>query len=201
MKSLFNLTLVCFFLFSCSTANDKKADSEKMETSKEMSYADSLVNAELAKSASKSQEQVGSTYPSFAFIVNNQQVTNESLRGKVVFINFWFASCPPCRVEFEALNKLYEEYRENDSFVFLSFTYENYGEIEKIRKENDLRFQILSISNDECRRLNLNNGYPTNIVIDKQGVIRNVYTGGHTSSDESNKFFVQNIYPAIEKLF
>lgn len=200
MKSLFNLILVCFFLFSCSTANDKKADSEKMETSKEMSYADSLVNAELAKSASKSQEQVGSTYPSFAFIVNNQQVTNESLRGKVVFINFWFASCPPCRVEFEALNKLYEKYRGNDSFVFLSFTYENDGEIEKIRKENDLRFQILSISNEECRRLNLNNGYPTNIVIDKQGVIRNVYTGGHTSSDESNQFFVQNIYPAIEKL-
>ena len=200
MKSLFNFTFICFLFFSCSTANDKKADSNIAEASKEMSYADSLVNAELAKSASKSNEQIGGTYPSFAFTVNNQQVTNENLRGKVVFINFWFASCPPCRVEFEALNKLYEKYRGNDSFVFLSFTYENYGEIEKIRKENNFRFQIVSISNDECRRLNLNNGYPTNIIIDKEGVIRNVYTGGHASSDESNQFFVQNIYPAIEKL-
>lgn len=200
MKSLFNLSFVCFLLLSCSTANDKKADSKKAETSKAISYRDSLVNAELAKGASKSKEQMGTAYPSFSFTVNNKQVTNERLKGKVVFVNFWFASCPPCRVEFEALNNLYEKFQGNDSFVFLSVTYEKPGEIERMRKENNLRFPIVSVSQEECRRLNLNNGYPTNIIIDKSGVIRNIHTGGHSSSDESNHFFVQNIYPVIEKL-
>ena len=37
-------------------------------------------------------------------------ISNQSLAGQVVVINFWYATCPPCRVEAPDLAKLATEY-------------------------------------------------------------------------------------------
>ncbi len=45
-------------------------------------------------------------------------LSSEDLAGQVVLVNFWYASCGPCRTEAADLNDLYDEYAGDEvSFV------------------------------------------------------------------------------------
>ncbi|MBF4613524.1 TlpA family protein disulfide reductase [Curtobacterium sp. VKM Ac-1376] len=46
-------------------------------------------------------------------------VSSKALRGKVVVLNFWYASCPPCRAEAKYLNQVHDEYADTDDVVFI----------------------------------------------------------------------------------
>src|SRR5271154_2699875 len=50
--------------------------------------------------------ETGKTAPGFSFTMNGKQTHLSDLRGKVVVLNFWFSSCPPCIEEAPALNRL-----------------------------------------------------------------------------------------------
>lgn len=41
-----------------------------------------------------------------------ETITNDDFAGQVYVVNFWFASCPPCRVEAADLKALSEEYTD-----------------------------------------------------------------------------------------
>ncbi len=71
------------------------------------------------------QENPGVQFKEFkATGLNGKGYSRDSLKNKIGFISFWFASCMPCIAEFDALNGLYKKYRNNNNFLFLSFTYE-----------------------------------------------------------------------------
>lgn len=57
---------------------------------------------------------------SFLFYdANGQIISTTDLKGKVVFINFWATWCPPCRAEMPSLNALYNNFKNDERFVFL----------------------------------------------------------------------------------
>ncbi len=72
----------------------------------------------------KEKNTIGKQFPGF-FAKNNQTLNNSTLNGKVVFINFWFELCSPCIAEFEGLNSLYNNFKDQKDFQFISFTFEN----------------------------------------------------------------------------
>jgi thiol-disulfide isomerase/thioredoxin len=45
---------------------------------------------------------------------NGDAVSAKALRGEVVVLNFWYASCPPCRAEAKYLNKVQAKYADKD---------------------------------------------------------------------------------------
>lgn len=45
----------------------------------------------------------GKQAPNFALTVDGKPMHLSDFRGKVVFLNFWFASCPPCVEEADSL--------------------------------------------------------------------------------------------------
>lgn len=146
----------------------------------------------------KAMESEGKPFPAFTAIFSGHQLTIDSLKGKVVFINFWFEACPPCIAELAALNNLYKKFSSNKNFEFISFTYETPAKIKSLKKKYHILYKVASVSTQECYRLNQNNGFPTSIILDKEGVIKHLFTGGSTDKKEAENLLYNTVYKNIE---
>src|SRR3546814_399295 len=52
-------------------------------------------------------------------------ISLNSLKGKVVFINFWATWCPPCIAEMPTIQKLYTEFKDNKAVEFIMVDVDN----------------------------------------------------------------------------
>jgi thiol-disulfide isomerase/thioredoxin len=147
----------------------------------------------------KNSDFINKPFPQFSVLANGKECSNNTLKGKVVFINFWFAACPPCMAEMEELNKLFEKYQSDKHFEFVSFTFEKPTKIALIKKKFKTRYPIYSISRDECYRLNNDNGFPTSIILDSTGTVRYIHPGDQLNKGQIKKYFDSEVYPLITK--
>lgn len=70
----------------------------------------------------KQKSLTGQMFPPFKVQLNGKTFSNSRLANKVSLVNFWFAGCKPCLLEFNALNKLNEKLGGNENFQIISFT-------------------------------------------------------------------------------
>ncbi len=60
-------------------------------------------------------EGLGESVAPFTFqTLEGEEVTPASLSGKVVFMDFWFTGCPPCRMQAPVLQEVYEAFANDD---------------------------------------------------------------------------------------
>lgn len=125
------------------------------------------------------KKNIGKQYPEFtATTLKGETITHEQLIGKITIINFWFQGCPPCVAEFDALEDIYNQFKDNPSFQFLSFSRDPEDMTKESVKKFNLPYTVSAISENESRRLNFNNGFPTTIITDRAGKIIYQRTGG-----------------------
>lgn len=139
---------------------------------------------------SLSASLIGKPYPAFDITtVDGTHISSGTVKGKVLFISFWFEWCTPCRAEFPVFNELYNNKKNNKDFVFIAATYETPNTIERIRKEHHLQYPLASISKAECERLKLSGGYPVNIIVDRAGRIAAYRLAGSADSTKAKAFY------------
>jgi thiol-disulfide isomerase/thioredoxin len=111
--------------------------------------------------------------PDFSFTSHEKQlISNSSLRGKVVLLDFWGTWCPPCRESVPTLRDLQKKYAgkgfelvsvssDDDEDVWRTFI-----EAQKMNWSEyiDMSGEVLSAFNVES--------FPTYVVLDKDGVMR-----------------------------
>jgi thiol-disulfide isomerase/thioredoxin len=148
----------------------------------------------------KGYTAIGQPYLTFKLTSQNKMIDNESLHGKVVFINFWFEGCHPCMAEMEALNELFEKTKNNKDFVFISLTWDNPETIKRVKEKYGLGFDVFSASDKECQRLNFGCGYPTSIILDKKGSVKYRHSGGSLKKEEAREFVVTTLLSEIQSL-
>ncbi|MFC0516296.1 TlpA family protein disulfide reductase [Mucilaginibacter angelicae] len=68
-----------------------------------------------------------------AFNANDQQVKLSSLKGKVIFIDFWATWCGPCLEEMPYFEKLKKQYESNADIAFIALSV---GDNKKIWKDH-----------------------------------------------------------------
>jgi len=147
------------------------------------------------------QGNIGKNFPAFnAKDINGNTFSNSTLAGKITLINFWFEGCHPCVAEFEALNEIFEKFRNNKLFNFITFTFDDTLTINENLKKYSLRFPIISMSEEECHRLNFGRGFPTNMIVTKDAKVAFIKSGGPTDSKIASEEIDSTLVPKLLQL-
>jgi peroxiredoxin len=143
----------------------------------------------------------GITAPNFlGKTLNGNNVQLSALRGKVVVLNFWFIACAPCRIEVTPLNEVVKQFTGKD-VVFISVARDKEADLARHLQTVPFSFEVIAdpavaISRDVYHLF----GYPTTIVIDKQGKIRYYTLGGKINEEAVRKELNQKLVPVIQNL-
>ncbi len=118
---------------------------------------------------------IGTDYVPFSITTLDGKVINNAyIKGKVTFFSFWFKGCHPCLDEFDELNELYKNINNDTNIVFVAITFDKEEEITDILSKYNVTFPVACVPKKEVRRLNYNRGFPSVVLIDKQGKVRKV---------------------------
>jgi thiol-disulfide isomerase/thioredoxin len=97
--------------------------------------------------------------------------TPDSMRGKVVVINFWATWCAPCKKEIPDLSKLYLKYKDKGVVMLGILSNDNPSEGELLNFQSDavMEFPIVRQSSDILVSFNYPQALPTTFIFDKAG--------------------------------
>lgn len=97
--------------------------------------------------------------------------TPETMRGKVVVINFWATWCAPCKKEIPDLSKLYLKYKDKGVVMLGILANDNPTEADLLNFQSDavMEFPIVRQSSDILVSYNYPQALPTTFVFDKNG--------------------------------
>jgi cytochrome c biogenesis protein CcmG/thiol:disulfide interchange protein DsbE len=110
--------------------------------------------------------------------LDGRHLTTDSLRGRVVLVNFWATWCGPCRVEMPLLQRMYERHRSR-GFVLLGLSVDR-GSADAVRRylrEQGVSYPVAIVGAAEERAFGGVRGYPTSFLIDRSGVVQHAVIG------------------------
>jgi thiol-disulfide isomerase/thioredoxin len=125
------------------------------------------------------------------FMDNQGKIVDlESLKGKVIFLNFWATWCPPCQAEMPAINKLYNRFKSDPNVVFIMVDADsNLPKAQKFLDKKKYSFPVYQVASNIPEQL-YKGSLPTTIVFDKKGRISFNEEG---AANYANKKFVSFI--------
>ncbi len=127
-----------------------------------------LYNAGIEKDAAVlPQIETGFDFEDETGVIQN----TASLRGKVVFVNFWASWCPPCRAEFPSIETLYAKFKNNPDIFFLMINEDDDWAAGKefLAKKNYITPMFKTKSTVPAAIYN--GTLPTTLVLDKRGKV------------------------------
>lgn len=105
-----------------------------------------------------------------------REVDLSKLRGKVVAVNFWATWCSPCREEIPELARFWTEHRGR-CFELVGVAEESARE-DVARMASAMPYPVVLDERAEALAPWGVQGYPVTFVVDPEGKVRNVFTGG-----------------------
>lgn len=111
-----------------------------------------------------------------------ENVDSAELLGEVTVLNFWYASCPPCRAEAADLETVWQEY-EDDGVKFLGVNiYDQAATVHSFNDSFGITYpSILDVDTAQVRLAFADNvspqTIPTTLVIDRQGRVASYIRG------------------------
>ncbi len=121
--------------------------------------------------------------------MHGNKINTKNLKGKIIAVNYWYATCVPCTSEIPELNKIADKYKNDSNVVFISIAKDDKNTIEQFLKLHPFKYAIIDDGSFITSENNINS-YPTNVVVDQNG---KVYF--HTSGLSSNtpKWIIKSI--------
>jgi peroxiredoxin len=98
-------------------------------------------------------------------------------RGKVVFVNFWATWCPPCREEMPAMERLYQQHK-NQGFVMMAVSLDGDSKVvPPFVKEHGFTFPVALDPGMDVANAYGVRALPSSFVIDPEGQVVGIALG------------------------
>lgn len=170
-----------------------------------LSSTETQEEATEAESESEEEEEAAEevkTIPAIDFTLKDQYGNTHTLsdyKGKTVFLNFWATWCSPCRAEMPDIQKLYEEFQqEEEDIVILGVAAPNLGRekseegIKGFLEENGYTYPVVMDTEAEAFQAYGINSFPTTFMIDKDGNVFG-YIPGQLSEETMRDIIGQTV--------
>ena len=173
--SILSTTLLssALILSACSSSTEKKEETNKQTST-----------------TSSSETKPTQAFDFTAMDKDGKTVKLSDFKGKKVYINMWASWCGPCMREIPELEKVYQKYKNNKDFVFLSITSPNDAEFKnqspqdkskdvilKKAKELGATYPVLFDVNDRFIINYAIRSFPTHILINSDGTVETRIAG------------------------
>ncbi|PIP15397.1 MAG: hypothetical protein COX46_06010 [bacterium (Candidatus Ratteibacteria) CG23_combo_of_CG06-09_8_20_14_all_48_7] len=119
------------------------------------------------------------TAPGFtATLLDGKTISLNSLKGKVIILNFWATWCPPCRKEIPEFIKFYQRYTSQGIELLGISVDDDESSLRQFVQASKINYPVAW---DRSGRVSSLYGgirsIPTTFVIDRKGVIRKKFVG------------------------
>jgi len=110
--------------------------------------------------------------------LDGARLTPDSLRGKVVLVNFWATWCIPCRAEMPLLEKMYQRHR-GEGFQMIGFSVDRGAaqDVREFARSRGITYPIAIVGGDEERAFGGVRGYPTSFLLSRSGIVQHAVIG------------------------
>jgi peroxiredoxin len=118
--------------------------------------------------------------PEVTFLsIDGQKISSQSLRGKVVMVNFWATSCTTCVKEMPQMVETYNKFKDQGlEFVAVAMSYDRPDYVLNYAETRKLPFKVaLDAGGDLAKQFGDVAMTPTTFVIGKDGKILKRYLG------------------------
>lgn len=122
---------------------------------------------------------VGEEIPAFSLpTIDGDSVSRESLRGKVVLVNFWASWCGPCSVEMPGFQRVYHDQKARGFVVLGIWTNDTDAfAMRDLLRESAITYPVAVATADVVRAFGGVRALPISILIDRNGRIQRRVTG------------------------
>lgn len=148
-----------------------------------MSIRLSVVCCLLTLAAAVSALEVGDAMASCTAL--RAAASAESLRGRVLLIDFWASWCPPCRRLMPFLNGLQANYSDQGLSVIAVNVDEVRADAEGFLRRVSISYPNVYDPQGECPARFGVRGMPSTFLIDRHGIVRDVHIGFRNRNRES----------------
>ena len=120
-------------------------------------------------------------------------VSLSSLKGKVVFLNFWATWCPPCIAEMPGINELYKSFSKSKDIEFIIVDADgNFNTSQAFMKTHDYDLPLHAANSGTSSGL-FTGTLPSTIIINKNGNIVFRETGAANYNTKQFTDFINHL--------
>nr|WP_281372456.1 TlpA disulfide reductase family protein [Granulicella arctica] len=142
-----------------------------------------LINVESASSLTIRKEWIGHAAPEFALSdLSGMSVKLSSMQGKVVLLDFWSITCPPCIREMPMVEAMGESYRAKN-VVLWGVSFDLPDKSKKWLLQHQHSLPTLSDTDFVVSDLYTVHGIPSLILVGRDGKIKNYWEGEVPQAD------------------
>ncbi len=120
---------------------------------------------------------VGKPVPSFSMTtLKGEKLSDKSLRGKVVVLDFWATWCGPCKMASPVMDRISKKYGAKTRVIGANVFEQDQNAAKNYAKEHGYGYTI-TLGNDKLATAWKIQGIPLIMIVGKDGKVAKVYEG------------------------